>query len=173
MRRDQLGMTLIETLAIVAIVSVMVATTGFYARNWIRAERQRGAVYQLFVQKSRARVEAVDRNRPCRFLLDTQSRTLRVIDLNNVAITSDDEEISSVTLEHGVGFGRPDGGSAITLDALPGSQYEAVFAQDGSLASSVGTVGLESGGKYHRVSVYAGGGVEIERWNGSSWSEGV
>jgi Tfp pilus assembly protein FimT len=168
----QHGMTMIEALIIVLVVALVATAVGLQGLNWVRSERQRGAIYELYVQMSQARAEAVHRNRSCRLLLETGSRRLSVVDLNDPANAGDDEVISTVTLETGIEFGRPDGNPAVTLDATAGG-FEAVFSRDGTLASSVGSVGLKAGDRFRRISVYAGGGIAVESWNGSGWVDGT
>lgn len=166
-------MTLLEALVVLLIVSILVSFASLNVLAWLDREQQRSAVYGLYVHVSLARVEATNRNRPCRFTLDTSTRTIRVFDLHDTSTSSDDELIAEAALDPGVDFGLPDGSDPVTLASLSGTTYGTTFDADGSAVAGVGGIGLQSGETFRRISIYAGGGVAIERWNGSSWAAGA
>ena len=172
MTRDEHGMTLVELMVAATILGLVVCCGGFYGINMLRAERQRGAIYQVYAFMNLARVEAAKRNRDCRFTLDTTTRTIQVQDLNDPSLTTDDQTVETTMLPTGIVFGRPDGSPAVSIGALSGTLYGTTFKADGAVDSGAGAVGLWSDETFRRVSVYAGGAVSVERWNGAAWTTG-
>jgi len=169
--RSERGVGLAEAVVVTGLVALIVSAAGVGALNWLRAEKQRSAAYQTYGQMTLARVEATKRNRSCRFTLDTATRRLRVLDLNDPGTSSDDQEISSTALDSSVTFGRPDTGAAITLPLQSGTTYFVTYRADGTLESAGGTIGL-SNPVFRRVTASAGGVVMLERWTGSVWVAG-
>jgi hypothetical protein len=97
---------------------------------------------------------------------------LAVVDGKGTPTLADDEVIHNATLQDTVSFARPTTGSAVTLEHVSGTLYQTKFAPDGTVAAGPGSVHLFGGDEYRRVSVLGGGGVEVARWNGSSWRLG-
>ena len=85
---------------------------------------------------------------------------------------SDDVLLHDRILPSHVLFDRPDSGSAVTLDAVDAASYQAVFTSDGMLSSGPGVICLNGGESFGSVAVYAAGGIEIFRWNGTGWASG-
>jgi len=167
--RFESGYTLSELLVVLAMVALVLMLSLTYAIGWIGRAECRGGVYAMQSFLQRARMEAVARNRACRFTVDTATRKMRVYDLVDVASNSDDLLLSDTTLSPKLSFARPDPGAAVTLSSISGTTYGATFASDGSLSAGAGVVTLLSGEGYLRVSLYGAGGATIERWNGAAW----
>ncbi len=170
--RAERGVNLPEIVIVLALVALVVAAAATYGISWIGREEMRGAVYQVQTHLQLSRIQAVTRNRDCRFLIDGGSGLIQVVDLNDPANGTDDILLYTLTLPRTVTFSRPDSGSPITLALLSGTTYQATFASDGSVSSGAGEIVLNGGQEYDRISLYGAGGVRVERWDGSSWSLG-
>ena len=167
---DERGMSLAEISIVLVIAAIMITAAATYTIPWLGREQMRSAVYEVQQFMQLARIEAVSRNRSCRFRLDTASRQLQIYDLNAPSNSSDDIQLyQTVTLPSTVSFARPDSGSAVTLNLLSGTSYESTFASDGSVTSGAGLVAMQGGDGNYRVNLYGAGGVRVERWNGSAW----
>jgi len=166
---SQRGFTLAETLASVALLGLVAVTSLVYWAGWYGRERARAEVNSMRTYLQLARMEAVSRNTPCRFAVDVSTRRLRVVDLNDPSTPSDDIVIRETRVSNAVAFARPDTGFPVTLDLLAGSEFQTVFAPDGSVSEGAGLVSVLSGERYSRVQVFGAGGTSIDRWDGSSW----
>ena len=167
---NQKGMTLFELMFVISLASVALVATATYALPWIAREKSRSAVYDVQSYLQLTRIEAVSRNRECRFVLDTASRVLQVFDGNNTSATSDDRLLYETSLPAQIQFVRPDSGSPVTLSRIGStSMYETVFTSDGIVAQGTGEVALFGGNEYNRVLVFGAGGVSVDRWSGSGW----
>jgi Tfp pilus assembly protein FimT len=163
-------MTLFELVLVVSVASVAVVATATYTLPWIARERSRSAVYDVQSYLQLARIEAVSRNRNCRFVVDTSTRIVQVFDGNGTSSTSDDTLLYESSLPSQVQFARPDSGSAVTLSQIGStSQFETVFTSDGIVLQGTGEVAVFGGNEYNRVLVYGAGGVTVDRWSGSGW----
>lgn len=163
------GFTLPETLVMLAVFALLLGMSITYTIGWLGRAESRGAIYTMQTLFQRARMEAVARNRACRFTVDTATRQARIYDLVDVANTADDILVSDTTLSSKVSFARPDSGSAVTLASISGTTYGATFGSDGAVSAGVGMVALLGGDGYFRVNLYGAGGASIERWNGTAW----
>jgi hypothetical protein len=133
----------------------------------------RGAVYDLQTYMQLARIEAVSRNRECRLVLNTSTRTVAIFDGNGTSTTTDDTMLYRRQLPSSVSFSRPDAGSAVGLSQIDASSnYQAKFSSDGTVTLGSGSVCVFGGDMYGRVSIYAAGGTLVERWDGSNWQVG-
>ena len=168
---NQKGMTLIELVIVVALASVTLVAAATYSLPWIARERARSAVYDVQSYLQLTRIEAVSRNRQCRFVLDTATRSLQVFDGNGTTATkADDVLLYETNLPSQIQFARPDTGNAVTLAQVgTSSVYETVFTSDGIVAQGTGEVALFGGDEFNRVMVFGAGGVSVDRWAGSGW----
>lgn len=166
------GMSLAELTVVMVLVAVITTAVATYSIPWLGREEMRGAVYTIQEYLQLARVQAVSRNRDCRFLIDSGSRRVSVVDLNDPSTSSDDIPLYAATLSTRVSFGRPDSGSAVTLASVSGDLYQATFASDGSVTAGAGLIAVQGGDGSYRVNIYGAGGVRVERWDGSSWVAG-
>lgn len=165
-------MSLAEVTVVMVVAAIVVAAAATYSIPWLGREEMRGAIYEVQQLLQLARVQAITRNRACRFQVDTGSRTIAVYDLNEVADATDDLLLHRATLSSRVSFARPDTGSAVTLASLGGDLYGATFSSDGSVSAGAGLVALQGGDGSYRISLYGAGGVRVERWDGSAWAPG-
>jgi len=167
----QKGMTLIELVIVLSMASIALVAGVTYALPWLAREKARSAVYDVQSYLQLARIEAVSRNRDCRFVLDTSTRTLQVFDGNSTpGTTTDDILLYETTLPAQVQFARPDTGSPVTLSQIGStSLYETVFTSDGIVTQGTGEVALFGGEEFNRVMVFGAGGVSVDRWAGSGW----
>lgn len=172
MKHDQRGVTLLEALVVMAILAITSGIVSAYGLGWMQRERQRSVAYEIFVHLNVARVEAVTRNRRCRFILDSSTQSLQVLDLHDPANTTDDVEISAIDLGEALQLGTPDGGNAVTFNALGPKRFEVTFNDDGTVVTGVGAARLNTGDTFRRVSVFAGGAISVDRWNGTAWTQG-
>lgn len=162
-------MSLVEVLVVTLVISIVVAGVGGSSIEWLRAERLRSATHLLYAQLSLARTEAANRNRPCRMEFDAVTRRADVVDLGDPADATDDVTIASVTIDSRVELAIPTTGTPITMQKLDTTLFGATFAQDGSVSAGSGSIGLHGNGLYRRISVFAGGGVAVESWDGAAW----
>lgn len=169
---NERGMSLAEVTIVMVLVAIITTAVATYSIPWLGREEMRGAVYTIQEYLQLARVQAVSRNRDCRFLIDSGSRQVSVVDLNDPSTGSDDIPLYSATLSSRVTFSRPDTGSAVTLASVSGSLYQATFASDGSVSAGAGLIAVQGGDGNYRINLYGAGGVRVERWNGSSWMAG-
>ena len=168
--KNEKGMTLFELVAVLGLASAALLATATYALPWIARERSRSAVYDVQSYLQLTRIEAVSRNRECRFVVDTATRILQVYDGNATSSTSDDRLLYETTLPTKVTFARPDSGTAVTLSQIGTStKYQTIFSSDGIVTQGTGLVSVLGGNEYNRVQVYAAGGVTVDRWSGSNW----
>jgi prepilin-type N-terminal cleavage/methylation domain-containing protein len=168
---NEKGMTLIELVIVMSLAAVALVASASYALPWIARERGRSAVYDVQSYLQLTRIEAVSRNRDCRFVLDTSTRTLQVYDDNGTPATqTDDVLLYEETLPDDIQFARPDSGAPVTLSQVgTSSVYETVFNSDGTVSSGSGEVALFGGNEFNRVIVFGAGGVSVDRWHGNGW----
>jgi prepilin-type N-terminal cleavage/methylation domain-containing protein len=169
----QSGLTLIELMMVVALAGLVLASTLAISVPWIARESMRSAVYDVQTAVQTAKIEAVSRNRPCRFVIDTSTRIAQVFDGMGTSTTTDDVLLHDTQLTSSVSFARPDSGSAVTLDNVSGSTYQTVFESDGTISLGTGVVCLFGGDRWGRIELFAAGGMHTERWNGSAWETGL
>jgi len=163
-------MTLIEMLITVALLSLALLTSVPASVSWMVREDLRSATFEVHSTLQRTRIEAINRNRPCRLVIDTATRKLEIWDGKATVPTGDDELLRVANLPSSVVFARPDGGGpAITLPGLGGTSYGATFDASGPLSSGGGEIVMFGGNSYTRLTLFVGGGVDVEHWNGSSW----
>jgi len=174
--RSEAGMTLIELLIVVAVGALLLVVVSAFSIPWMQKEAMRSAVYDVQTYIQLAKIEAVGRNRECRFVVDTSTRTLQVFDgagTDAATDTTDDILLYDTTIPEVVSFTNPQMGAAVTLDDLGSGAYQIEFTSDGIVNTGTGVVMLHGGESYGRISVYAAGGVEVERWNGAAWYSGA
>ena len=171
-KRGQRGMTFFEVIVVMAVLAIISAIGVSFASSWVRRERMRSAAFVIQTHMQMARVEAMSRNRDCRFTIDTSNNEVKVIDLMDPANNADDVEITTTLLPVEIDFDRPDTGSAITLNNLSGTVWETTFQQDGVVSSGSGDVFIATDEAYKRVSVYVAGGVHMRSWRAGGWAEG-
>ena len=170
--RGERGMSLAELTVVMVIAALVISAAVTYAIPWLGREEMRGAVYHVQQFLQLARIQAVTRNRSCQFRIDTASRGVTVVDLNDPADATDDIQLYGETLPRAVTFARPDLGSIVTMALLSGTTYQATFASDGSVSSGAGVVALQGGDASYLVTLFGAGGVRVERWNGTLWVSG-
>jgi Tfp pilus assembly protein FimT len=171
-RCPERGVSLPEILATIAVAALVVGTAAAMSVHWLGREDNRSAVYTLRTQMQIARVQAVSRNRACRLLLDTSSRRVRILDLNDPANSTDDLLLAETTLSTKIQFASPTGGPPVTLAAVSGTVYQATFAPDGSVPAGAGAICLLGGDRYNRITLLGAGGTKFERWDGNAWVQG-
>ena len=172
MRAGERGASLPESLLILLFLSLCVLAVGNYSLGWLNAEDVRSAVGQTQRLVQQARIEAIARNRACRFILDTAARRVQVVDLNDPTDATDDITLSDVALSSKVSFGDPSGNPAVTLASLGGGRYQATFASDGTVSAGIGVMSFQAKTGYRRLSLFGAGGNKLENWNGSAWQVG-
>lgn len=171
--KNQNGMTLVELLIVVAVASLILVATAAYSLPWIARESMRGAVYDVQTYVQLARIEAVSRNRPCRFVVNPTTSVISVMDtMGTTGDLTDDDTLYRTTLPSSVTFARPTLGNAVTTTDLGTGWFDTRFAADGLVEAGTGEVHLFGGQRFGRVRVFLAGGVQVERWNGSAWQVG-
>lgn len=157
---------------VLALASLALLTALGYSVSWMGAEEARSVVYQVQTFMQLARVEAITRNRACRFELDQEAHRIRIWDLNNPADTTDDLLLSESEISSRVTFGDPEGGPAVTLASLGGKRYHATFGSSGGVSAGSGSVSIRGRDRFQRISLYGAGGTRVERWSGETWQVG-
>jgi prepilin-type N-terminal cleavage/methylation domain-containing protein len=171
-RRFERGYTLAELLVALAIGGLLLLAATTTSVAWIGREESRSAVYLLQTLVQSARMQAISRHRACRIKLDTSTRQIQVIDLNDPANGADDVTVTGVTLSPRLSFARPDGSTPVTLALVSGTTYQTTFGSDGAVTQGAGVVSVLGGDRYQQLTVYGAGGVKLERWTGSAWQVG-
>jgi len=174
--RTEAGMTLIELVIVVAVAAMMLVIVAAISIPWLQREAMRSAVYDVQTYVQLAKIESVSRNRECRFVVNTSTGDLRVFDgagTDAATDTTDDILLYETTLPDNVTFTNPGVGAAVTLQDLGSGSYQLEFTSDGIVNAGAGEVMLQGGASFGRISVFAAGGVEVERWNGSAWNAGA
>jgi len=171
MRREA-GFTLVEVVIVMVIMALLITAGIVWAVPWLGREDARSAAYMIQSNLQLARIQAVNRNRSCRFVVDSQSGVLQVIDLNDPSTSTDDVVLEQATIPRTVSFADPSGGAAVTLVSMGGTRYEATFAADGSVTEGAGVINLAGGSRYERLTLFGAGGVRTEVWDGAAWNSG-
>ena len=170
--KRQRGVTLTELLIVLAVASLGLLAVGTYAVPWIAREGLRSAIYDVQTYMQLARIEAISRNRDCRFVVDTATNRIGVLDTAGTASVGDDILLYESDLPDTVSFARPDTGSAVTLNNVSGTTFQTRFGNDGIVNIGTGEVVMFGGSKYEKVEVFGAGGIRIQKWNGTGWTIG-
>jgi Tfp pilus assembly protein FimT len=167
------GATLIDLVTVLAISGVMVVAAIGYSLPWMASQTLRSDQHMLAGFLQLAKIEAVSRNRPCRFVIDTATGVVEVRDGMGTTATTDDTLLHQATLSPAVTFQRPDVGNVVTFAAhgFTGT-YHVVFDSRGTVDTGTGDLFLSGGDAYGRISAHAAGGIELSRWDGNSWESG-
>ncbi|RMG47659.1 MAG: prepilin-type N-terminal cleavage/methylation domain-containing protein [Acidobacteria bacterium] len=166
------GVTLLEILVVLTMLAVVSGVTANYALEWIRREKLRSALYTVSSQLELARLEALNRNRSCRVIVDTDEGQVQVVDLNQPGDPTDDTVLASARLPEGVRFAAPGGGAAVTFELQPDGRYAATYSAGGVVTAGAGQVVLAAGGRYGRVTLFVAGGTQVEHWADGGWHAG-
>ncbi len=167
----QAGVTVSELLIVFTLATMVMALGAVATVPRIARETMRGALHNAGTLVRAARLEAVKRNRSCRFVVNLTARTLSIVDTNGTASVTDDTTLRSLPLPSIVSVARPDTGSPITF-TLASGVYHVEFDPDGSVSTGAGEMVLCSGEQYGKVIVYSAGGVRYQKWDGSAWVAG-
>jgi prepilin-type N-terminal cleavage/methylation domain-containing protein len=167
----QAGFTLSELLVVLTVATMVMAFAAIAAVPRLANETMRSTLHNGGTLVRAARIEAIQRDRACRFVVDLTARTMSVVDTHGTATTTDDTLLRSAGLPSIVSVARPDAGSPITFTAS-GSVYHVEFDADGHVASGSGEMVLCSGERYGKLVVYTAGGVRYEKWDGTAWTDG-
>ena len=163
---------MIELLVVMAAGAIVLSIATVYSVPMMLQESMRGAIYEVQTFLQLARIEAISRSHDCRFVVDTSTGSLQVLDSMGTATLSDDTVLHQKTLSSVVVFARPDSVPAVTLSPLTGTIFQSVFSQDGTVASGAGDVGMFGGERFRLVSLHAAGGLQIRHWDDGSWLAG-
>ena len=169
---NQRGVTLVELVVVVALVAIMLVAVMGYSVPWMAKQSMRGAVHDVHTFLQLTRIEAVSRNRPCRFVVDTAGGEFQILDSLGTSSLADDLELHRSRLPETVGFDRPDSGGVVTLQAIDAVHFQTVFDSDGTVTSGAGDLFFHGSGSYGRIGVHVAGGTEISRWDGADWQAG-
>jgi len=166
------GFTLAEVVVATSIAALVMTSAVSAALPALARERLRSATYELQSTLQVSRIEAVARNRPTRFVMNQDSRTIEAWDTQGTSSTMDDELIRRVNLPRTVSIARPDSGDAVTMGQENVSGiHEVVFSADGSAPGSTGEIALYGGGQYRKLDLQAAGGVAVDRWVDDGWEK--
>lgn len=170
---SQRGISLVELVVACAIGVILLTVTLVYASPWIGRESMRSVANDVASYMQLARIQAVSRNRDCRFVVNTSTGMLEIWDSLGTSSTSDDQKLSQRSIPESVTFDRPDAGDVVTLDPAGGpGAYQVTLAPDGTAPSGTGAVYLAGGEAFGSVEIQAAGAVQIAYWNGGAWHAG-
>lgn len=172
MRRDA-GVSLIELLTAVALISVVAGVAMAYSVRWMAEENLRATANDFRAQLRLAQMESVSRNRPCRLVVNVESRVIVVLDSVGTATPDDDELLHQVQLPQSIAFDRPDSGLVVGLQSLGDNRFQVVFDSEGIVIAGDGQIHLQGASGFGRISVFVAGGTEIAYWTGVEWAEGA
>jgi Tfp pilus assembly protein FimT len=158
-----------EVMVVGAVMAIVAATAAATSVPLMAREKLRSATYELYSTMQVSRTEAVARNRPVRFVLDQEARTLESWDGKGTTTTADDELIRRVPLPTMVSLASPESKDAVTLDSPSTARYEAVFAASGRVTGSAGSIVFYGGGDYKKINLHAAGGADVEEWEDGKW----
>src|SRR5262245_31841006 len=167
--KRQAGTTLFEALVVLALIACAVAFTSGVAAPWIARTTPRPATHDLRTPLELDRMEAVKRNRPCRFVLDTSQKSFEIWDGMGTASAGDDVLLRRADLPSTVQFVDPQGGAPVTFEGLGGTAFQVVFNADGTVGAGEGAAYLTGGGIYRRLSLEIAGGMRVTRWTPTGW----
>jgi prepilin-type N-terminal cleavage/methylation domain-containing protein len=171
-QRDEAGLTLVEMMLALALIAVALSLTVNTFANWAGREDMRSGAYTIQIFLRLAQTEAAARGHACRFLLDTTTRQLSVVDLNDPAVATDDVVLSSTTLSGRVLFANPAGDPPVTLELLTGGVYGTTFVSDGGVSAGAGQISIQGSSVFCRITVLGAGGTRVDRWEGTAWTRG-
>ena len=171
--RSQTGIGMVELVVVLAVGLMLMTAAVTFSLPWNSREKMRGAVYTVQNHLQQTLIQAVTRNRACRFILEAGIGRIRVVDLNDPGNTTDDVTLLTTTLPETVTFEDPEGGAAITFTLVSGTTYQVTFASDGSVSDGAGVVILAGGERFNRLTLFGAGGLRVDTWNGSSWQAGA
>jgi Tfp pilus assembly protein FimT len=157
----------------IASMIALIATVG--AVPWLLRERVRQSGYTVQQMLELARLESIRRNRDCALEYEPAIQSVRVMDTNNTTTSVDDLVLHERRLNPAVMLARPDGGSVLTFherSSKPGT-YHVIFDTQGIAYHGTGEVVFFGGDYYNKVTVYVGGGTQVDHWDGSSWQPGA
>jgi Tfp pilus assembly protein FimT len=171
--KNQDGMTLAEVAVSTAVAMIVAGSVVTIATPMVARERLRSATYQIQSSMQVSRVEAVSRNRPTRFVLDENKKTLEVWDTRGTSDTADDKLVRRDQLPASVSLARPelDTKEAVTITGDVYGAHESVFASDGSVSKGTGEIALYGGGQFQKLTLFGAGSVDVERWVDDSWQK--
>ena len=166
------GFTMAEVVVATSIVALVMTSAVSAALPALAREKLRSATYELQSTLQVSRIEAIARNRPTRFVMNTETRTVEAWDTRGTTSTDDDELIRRVNLPRSVSLARPDSGDAVTIGVTKtASIREVTFSADGSAPGATGEITLYGGGQYRKLDLQAAGGVTVDRWVEDGWEK--
>jgi Tfp pilus assembly protein FimT len=165
----QSGISLNELLIVITVAGLSLLATVTYTFPRVAREGLHNAVYDIHTYMQMARVEAISRDRTCRFVVDTENHRIEVMDTAGTVELGDDILLYATDLSSNVSFQRPDNGAAITLNKASTETFQALFGNDGHVTLGAGEVVMLGGSSYERVRVGADGEIRIHSWDGTGW----
>ncbi len=165
----QSGISVNELLIVVAVACLSLLATVTYTVPRVAREGLHNAVVDVHTYMHLARVEAIGRERTCRFVVNAAEHRIEVMDTAGTVSPGDDILLYELELSHNVSFRRPDTGAAITLNRAASETFQALFTSDGIVTLGAGEVVMLGGSDYERVQLADTGEIRIQRWNGTDW----
>ena len=166
---------MVETVIVFTVAAITVGAAAMAVMPWLSREEMRSATYetQTFVQL--ARMEALQRNRDTRMIVNPETKTFEILDTKGTSSGNDDSVLHRMSLPSGVDFAHPETGKEpITLEQISGTaSFQSVFSSDGILEEGAGTITLRGSDEdYVAVVVQWAGGAVVNEWqaDASSWT---
>ena len=173
--KSQAGMTMTEFVIAMGVAGSVMAVTLTYSVDWMVREDLRSSTRTIQSAIQLNRMEAVNRNRPCRMVLNPGTNAVEVWDtMGTPDDTTDDKRLHTTTLPASIAFESPDDEEAVTLDKLNDGSYEVMFGADGTVASGSGSISLKAASNYRQVDVHVAGGIQTKVWEEAEgdWDDG-
>ena len=165
----QRGLSAVEAVVAISVACLLISAGVAAFRPFGGGSDTAEALAQLEVLAQRARVEAVQRQRACRLVLDTTDWSLRVLDSLGTADERDDDVLLQRAMPAAIRLGRPDGGSPSTFARSRHSAHELLFTARGNVPDGPGELVLSDGQRYGRLRAQRDGTLAVETWDGRGW----
>jgi prepilin-type N-terminal cleavage/methylation domain-containing protein len=178
------GLTLMELMVVIAILSIMAGMTMSALGNYIPDYRLQSAARELYATMHEAKMEAIKRNDPVRVVFDVSNERY-AISLNGgsddtLSSINDNENLKIISLSKynqvsfGAGtaaFDATDDEKSLPEDYISFPHNLVTFADDGT-ANPLGYVYLESSeNQAYAIGTLLTGVILLKKWEKNGWVE--
>jgi Tfp pilus assembly protein FimT len=175
-RCNPVGFTAIELMVVIALVMVLIATSGVALIRFLPDMRLKSAARDIYSTLQQARILALQNNRPAAVFFDNVNNRYSLFDDSgdgNWATPGDNNLVTIVTLNNGVQFGHlgllgksSATGANFPPDDVSHSGNRAVFNEKGTCSG--GYVYLDNNTSLYTVGTRPSGFITLLRWHGGT-----